>query len=86
MEKSKIKDFDDSKRIDREISILKKVRHPNVIQLYDVSLYNLNFPIKIIENDEFLYLIMEFCSGNELFNYIVDKKRLDEEEAARIYL
>ena len=29
---------------------------------------------------------MEYCSGSELFQYIVDRKKLNEEEGARIYL
>ena len=33
-----IKDNKDVERITREIKILKKVRHPNVIQLYEVSI------------------------------------------------
>jgi serine/threonine protein kinase len=37
LEKEKIKDKKDVERITREIKILKKVRHPNVIQLYEVS-------------------------------------------------
>ena len=36
LEKEKIKDKKDVERITREIKILKKVRHPNVIQLYEV--------------------------------------------------
>ena len=40
LEKDKIKDKADVERVTREINILKKVRHPNVIQLYEVnSLY-----------------------------------------------
>lgn len=39
LEKDKIKDKADVERVTREINILKKVRHPNVIQLYEVS-YN----------------------------------------------
>jgi len=38
LEKEKIKDHADLERINREITILKKVRHSNVVQLYDVSL------------------------------------------------
>ena len=49
----------------REIQILKIVRHPNIVQLYE-----------IIETSRQLFLIMEFVSGGELFNYIVKKKRL----------
>ena len=37
LEKEKIKDHADLERINREITILKKVRHSNVVQLYDVS-------------------------------------------------
>jgi 5'-AMP-activated protein kinase catalytic alpha subunit len=49
----------------REIQILKIVRHPNIVQLYE-----------IIETSRQLFLIMEFVPGGELFNYIVKKKRL----------
>lgn len=38
LEKEKIKDHADLERINREITILKKVRHPNVVQLYDVRI------------------------------------------------
>lgn len=37
LEKARIKEKKDIERITREIKILKKVRHPNVIQLYEVS-------------------------------------------------
>ena len=36
LEKEKIKDKKDVERITREIKILKKVRHPHVIQLFEV--------------------------------------------------
>ena len=38
LEKARIKKEDDLIRIRREISILSKVHHPNIIQLYEVSL------------------------------------------------
>ena len=38
LEKDKIKDQSDVERVTREIHILKIVRHPNVIQLYEVSI------------------------------------------------
>jgi serine/threonine protein kinase len=43
LEKEKINDQKDVERITREIKILKKVRHPNVIQLYEVSLGSSDF-------------------------------------------
>ena len=49
-------DNSDVERINREIIILKEVRHPHIVQLYEM-----------IENENYLYLIMEYCSGGELF-------------------
>ena len=41
--------------------------------------------LQLIENDEYLYLIMEYCSGDELFKLIVQKKRLPEDLACKMY-
>lgn len=60
LEKSKIKDKADVERVTREIHILKIMRHPNIIQLYE-----------IIETPKQLYLIMEMAERGELFKYIV---------------
>lgn len=38
LEKSRIKKDDDLMRIRREMSILKKVNHPNIIKLYEVKI------------------------------------------------
>ena len=67
LEKSRIKSQKDVERISREIRILKKLHHPNVIQLYE-----------IIENDMSLFLVMEYCPGGELFDNIVKQKKLPE--------
>ena len=74
LEKDKIKDKKDIDRITREIKILKKVRHPNVIQLYE-----------IIETEKELFLIMEYCAGGELFDYIVSHQRLHEKVGCRFF-
>ncbi len=60
LEKSKIKSQKDVDRISREIKILKRMHHPNVIQLYE-----------IIENEHSLFLAMEYCPNGELFELIV---------------
>lgn len=60
--------------ITREIKILKKVRHPYVIQLY-----------QIIETNDDLYLIMEHSNAGELFEYIVKHGRV-ESQVAVIFL
>ena len=74
LEKGRIKDSNDLDRISREIKILKRVKHPNIVQLYE-----------IVENDDELYLIMEYWKGGELFDYIVAKQRIREREACRFY-
>jgi 5'-AMP-activated protein kinase catalytic alpha subunit len=75
LEKDKIVDAADAERVSREIQILKILRHPVVVQLYE-----------IIESDKELYLIMEYARGGELFDYIVSHKRVREKEAARFLL
>ena len=70
LEKSKLKKIEDKIRIDREIEILKKLKHPNIVQLYCV-----------IETERQIFLIMEYIKGKELFQYIILKKKLPEEEA-----
>ncbi|CAD8170425.1 unnamed protein product [Paramecium octaurelia] len=62
-------------RIHREISILRKLRHPNVVQLFE-----------IVESDTKLYIVTEYASGGELFDHIVRNKRLEEREAARLFI
>lgn len=74
LEKSRIKDETDVERVIREIKILKQIDHPNFVKLYE-----------IIENEDRIYLIMEYASGGELFEHIVSKDRLAEKEACLIY-
>lgn len=52
LEKSKIKDQADVRRVNREIKILKKARHGNIIQLYEV-----------LDTKATIYLIMECAEG-----------------------
>ena len=75
LEKDKIIDVNDVDRVAREIKILKIVRHPVVVQLYE-----------IVETQKELYLIMEYARGGELFEYIVNRKRVREKEAAKFLL
>lgn len=72
LEKDKILDDGDRTRISREIKILRQIRHPNIIQLYE-----------IIETPNKLFLITEFAPNGELFDYIVNKTRLKEKEASK---
>ena len=74
LEKSRIDQPADFTRIQREIHILRKLRHPNIVQLYE-----------ILESETKIYLIMEYVSGGELFQHIVKNKRLSECEAATLF-
>lgn len=51
LEKDKIKDQSDVERVTREIHILKIVRHPNVIQLYEVRLIPRTNPFRADHRD-----------------------------------
>lgn len=60
LEKDLIFEKADIERISREIKIMKLIRHPHLIQLYE-----------IIEKPKRLYLIMEYSEGGDLFDLIV---------------
>ncbi|XP_067350424.1 MAP/microtubule affinity-regulating kinase 4 isoform X2 [Channa argus] len=54
----------------REVRIMKGLNHPNIVQLFEV-----------IETEKTLYLIMEYASGGEVFDYLVSHGRMKEVEA-----
>ncbi|KAG7888530.1 hypothetical protein KL936_003742 [Ogataea polymorpha] len=56
--------------IEREIIIMKLISHPNIMALYDVW-----------ENDNELYLVLEYVEGGELFDFLINHGRLTEQEA-----
>jgi len=74
LEKKKILEFEDKIRVEREIKILKCLRHPNIVHLYSV--------VQTMDN---LYIIMEYARGIELFDFIAKRKRIDEITACQIY-
>jgi len=61
-------------RVENEISILKKVHHKNIIKLYE-----------LMESPQKIYLVMEYCEGGELFDYIVNHKKLSEKQACKFF-
>lgn len=57
-----------------EVDALKTLDHPNIIKLYEVY-----------EAVDCVYLVLEYCEGGDLFDYIANNDRLEEPEAARIF-
>lgn len=74
LEKKRIVQAADVERVAREIKILKRNRHQNVIQLYEV-----------IDSPDRIFLIMEHVDGGEMFEYIVAHHRIREPEAAFLF-
>lgn len=60
-------------RVEREISYLRLLRHPHIIKLYDV-----------IKSKDEIIMVIEFA-GKELFDYIVQRGRMPEDEARRFF-
>ena len=74
LDKEKIVRESDKTRLEREIRIMKIMYHNNIVHLYNV-----------IENQRELFLVMEYISGKELFDYIIQKRHLDELESCKFY-
>ncbi|GAW03545.1 CAMK CAMKL GIN4 protein kinase [Lentinula edodes] len=56
--------------IEREITMMKLMNHPNILRIYDVY-----------EGPKELFLVLEYVEGGELFDYLVNRGRLPEPDA-----
>ncbi|KXS11220.1 Pkinase-domain-containing protein [Gonapodya prolifera JEL478] len=63
-----------NRKMEREVTLMKLIRHPNVMELYDVY-----------ETERELYLILEYVPGGELFEHLVERGRLPEPEALAFF-
>ncbi|GMG99655.1 hypothetical protein Nepgr_001495 [Nepenthes gracilis] len=70
LNRRKIKNMEMEEKVRREIKILRLFMHPHIIRLYEV-----------IETPSDIYVVMEYVKSGELFDYIVEKGRLQEDEA-----
>lgn len=60
--------------IDREITMMKLMNHPNIMRIYDV-----------FEGEKELFLVLEFVQGGELFDFLVNRGRLPPSEALEYF-
>ncbi|KAK7394459.1 hypothetical protein VNO78_14987 [Psophocarpus tetragonolobus] len=74
LNRRKIKNMEMEEKVRREIKILRLFMHPHIIRLYEV-----------IETPTDIYVVMEYVKSGELFDYIVEKGRLQEDEARNFF-
>ncbi|KAJ7634797.1 Pkinase-domain-containing protein [Roridomyces roridus] len=60
--------------IDREITMMKLMNHPNIMRIYDVY-----------EGAKELFLVLEYVEGGELFDFLVNRGRLPGPEALEYF-
>ncbi|VVD03660.1 unnamed protein product [Leptidea sinapis] len=73
IDKSRL-DEDNLKKTFREIAIMKRLRHPHIVKLYQV-----------MESTHTLYLVTEYAPNGEIFEHLVERGRMPESEAARAF-
>jgi serine/threonine protein kinase len=61
-------------RLEQEVRLLEQIHHPNIVHVIDV-----------IFQDAFIFVLMEYCSGGELFTYLAENGRLREDECQRVF-
>ncbi|KAD4385343.1 hypothetical protein R6Q59_010393 [Mikania micrantha] len=74
LNRRKLKNPEMEEKVRREIKICRLFVHPHIIRLYEV-----------IETPLDIYVVMEYVKSGELFDYIVEKGRLHENEARKIF-
>ncbi|CAG9327340.1 unnamed protein product [Blepharisma stoltei] len=70
---NKVRVMKNLKLMKNEISILMLVDHPNIIKLYETY-----------EDDMYIHLVMELCTGGDLFEHLMVRGSLTELEVAQI--
>ncbi|PKA57966.1 CBL-interacting protein kinase 32 [Apostasia shenzhenica] len=61
-------------QIKREIAIMKLIKHPNVVRLHEV-----------MGSKSKIFIVLEYVTGGELFDKIVNHGRMKEDEARRYF-
>ncbi|VVA33088.1 PREDICTED: CBL-interacting [Prunus dulcis] len=74
IDKEKVLKHKMAEQIKREIATMKLIKHPNVVRLFEV-----------MGSKTKIFIVMEFVTGGELFDKIVNNGRMREDEARRYF-
>ena len=74
LEKTKVTKLEEKERINRELAIMKKLNHYNIVKLY-----------QIVETKLTIYLIQENVPGKEFMEYLTKKGKLKEVDACKFF-
>ncbi|KAI1094117.1 hypothetical protein F5B19DRAFT_500266 [Rostrohypoxylon terebratum] len=61
-------------KIYREVAILRGISHPNIVRLHEMS-----------ETERHIGIVLEYASGGELFDYILNHRYLKDGPARRLF-
>ncbi|KAJ3441567.1 protein kinase [Anaeramoeba flamelloides] len=61
-------------KVKREITVQRLIKHPSILQIFEV-----------FETNDFIFLILEYVSGGELFDYIVECGTVPSDEARQFF-
>lgn len=61
-------------KVHREINSLKRLAHPNIVRLEEV-----------LQNDKYIGIVLEYASGGELFDYILENRYLKDSMACKLF-
>jgi serine/threonine protein kinase len=74
LDKDKVLKHKMVEQIKREISTMKLVKHPNIVQL-----------LEVIASKTKIYIVLEYVTGGELFDKILHQGRLKEDESRKYF-
>ncbi|EEQ40507.1 Protein kinase domain family protein [Clavispora lusitaniae] len=69
-----VKDSESEIKIHREINSLRLLNHPNIVNL-----------VEVLKSGKYIGIVLEYASGGELFDYILQHKYLKENVAKKLF-
>ncbi|WWC87531.1 uncharacterized protein L201_002421 [Kwoniella dendrophila CBS 6074] len=61
-------------KVEREIDVLKTLKHPNIVRMFDV-----------IDTEKYIGIVLEYAGGGELFEHILANRYLKEKDAQKLF-